>query len=257
MSLIFVLLTSDGLALTDNRVLMTMVGGRVEYCTTSAAELCPGHANRPPALLPDTRPPVPVRWLTLLLFAVGPAAGMLVRSRLSQGWRRALGIGSILGGLVWLYTLLGPDWVSDALFILIFTVPMFLFGLGTIGLAVVQPGGKFSRFSLWLTMLSTVSVALGGVLMEWFRQDNAWFFFIIGILGHSLGLLLFGVSGLRDRTPLNLLALATGLLGGLIPFGLSFILPESSDLPFQMLLGGLGGGWFVMGGILLVQSRKR
>jgi hypothetical protein len=77
--------------------------------------------------------------------------------------------------------------------------------------------------------------------------------FLLGLLIQSLGLFLFGIANLRRRIfpRWNAIPLLAGLIGGLAQVALSFILPENSDLPFTLMVIGLGFGWVMMGGMIL------
>ena len=103
-------------------------------------------------------------------------------------------------------------------------------------------------------MLGAISLALGSLVSEWFGNDAGWGLMILGILAQSAGLFLFGLANLKGRVlrRWNALPLVVGLFGGLVPLALSFLMPESSDLPFALLIGALGGGWVLMGGLLLL-----
>jgi hypothetical protein len=243
--------------LGDNQVLMTVVGGRIEFCATGQADLCPGFTNRPPVLPADLRPPVPVRWLVLILFSLVPLVAMLIRRRYPDLVRRAGGAAGLLGGLAWVAMLFSPAWLTDTFFILFFMLPAFLMALGAAGLAAISPPGRLAGFGLWSAALGAGTMSTGGVLSEWFRLDAGWFVLMIGILAHTIGLVLFGIANLRVRVlqRWNGLPILMGLFGGVIPLGSSLGLGYESDLPLYLLLGVLGGGWILLGGQLLFAKK--
>ncbi len=238
--------------LGDNRVLLTMVGGRIEYCAAGLADLCPGFANRPPVLLPDLRPPVLVRWLVLALITVGPVAAMGMRRRSPDLIRRTGGWLGLIGGAIWMIALFNAARVSDAQVTLLLMVPTFLMALGSAGLATLWVRGRFGAFSLWLMLLGAMLAAAGALVTDWFRYDFGWFYMMVGLQAHLVGLILFGLANLRGRVlrRWNGLPILMGPFGGIIPLGLSFGLGYESDLPLYFLLGVVGGGWVLLGWLI-------
>jgi hypothetical protein len=93
--------------------------------------------------------------------------------------------------------------------------------------------------------------------MAWFEWWPAWAGLLLGVMAHGLGLALFGLAALRQRTwgRLGLVPLVAGLLGGLLPLPLSGLVGESSPFPVWLLAFGLGGGWVLLGGLVVWQSR--
>ncbi len=248
-------LESEPDRLANNRVLLTVVGGRVAYCWPAEADLCPGSTNRTPVPLPDTRPPVFVRWLVALLLAGLPLAAMTIRGRHARWIRPLGGWAGIAAGVIWLAFLLAIDRLDEA-WLVVFMLPPFLMALGSAGLAVRFRGGRLAGLGLWTALLGAITLAEAVVVTDWFRNDLGWGLFIWGILSHTIGLFLFGLARLRAGAGLlwRLLPVVVGLLGGPVPFGLSFLLPESSDLPFLMLFGALGAGWLLLGWQVLVSQ---
>ncbi|HUF39733.1 MAG TPA: amidohydrolase family protein [Anaerolineales bacterium] len=251
------LLSAEPARLAENQVLLTVAGGRVEYCSNGNPDLCPGFANRAPALLPDLRPPVPVRWLVLALFVAVPPVAMFARRRHPRTIHLLGGLAGLIGGLVWVFVLIQQEWLEDSASFLLMMLPAFFFSLAAAGLAAVSPPGRLSGFGLWLSVLGACAIAVAGVLSEWFRLDAVWILFIIGILSHTIGLLLFGIANLRARAlpRWNGLPLLIGLFGGPVPFIAGTFLGENSDWPFLMLIGVLGGGWILMALLLLSRSK--
>ena len=250
-------LDSEPENMADNRVLLTVVGGRVEYCSNAHPDLCPGFANRAPALLPDLRPPVPVRWLGLALFSAAPVAAMLGRQRYPDLIRRTGGAAGMIGGLAWVLVLFQMTWLDDGFFFFLMALPVFLFALGAAGLAASAQPGRLAGLGLWLAVLGASTIAVGMVLNAWFRLDVGWFLLMLGILSHTTGLLLFGIANLRARVQPRWIAvpILMGLFGGPVPFVASVLLGESADWPFMMLIGVLGGGWVLLGWLVLSRSK--
>jgi predicted amidohydrolase YtcJ len=248
-------LEAEASQLADNRVLLTVVSGNTEYCWMINKELCPGFRNRDPVSLLDLRPPVPVRWLAVLLIILLPLGVMLLRRRRAAMVRRIGGLTGIAGGAIWLSNMLSPEW-SDEGTIFLFILPAFLMALGIAGLAALWRGRAFGAFALWVSMLGAISLAQGSIASEWFRNDAGWLLIVLGVLAHTIGLFLFGLVNLKGRVlpRLNALPLIVGLFGGPVPVVLSNFTSESSDLPWLMLLGVLGAGWVLLG-VLLLRSQ--
>jgi len=258
----FIVLANDPLAaeparLAENQVLLTVAGGRVEYCSNGHPDLCPGFANRAPALLPDLRPPLFVRWLVLALLVFVPPAAMLARRRHPQPIRLLGGLTGLVGGLAWVFNLNQQAWLDDSAFFILILLPAFFFSLAAAGLAAVSPPGRLSGFGLWLSVLGAGAMSVAGVLSDWFRIDAGWFLLMIGILSHTIGLLLFGIANLRTRAlpRWNGLPLLIGLFGGLVPIVAGILLGENADWPLMMLFGVLGGGWGLLAWQLLSRSK--
>jgi hypothetical protein len=239
-----------------NRVLLTVVGGRIEYCSAIDADLCPSFTNRTPVTLPDTRPPVAVRWIVAALLTSLPVVAMLQRRRSSAVLRRIGTWAGIVVGIVWLLMLFSSELREDAPVVLLM-ISGFLMGLGTVGIATIWTHGKLGEVGLWLAFLGAVVFSEAAVVGEWFLSDLGWGMFLVGILGHMVGLALFGLANLRGRVfrHLNAIPLLMGLLGG-AGFGLLFILADNADLPFLMILAGLGVGWVSMGALMLGTKRR-
>jgi predicted amidohydrolase YtcJ len=241
--------------LAQNRVLLTVVGGRAEYCGLRDKELCPGFTNREPVPLPDHRPPVIVRWLAALLVVLVPVGAMLLRRRQATLVRRVGGWAGIASGTILLAALFLSEPADDSAFIVLLLL-FFPIALGVAGLAALWRGGIFGTFALWFSLLGAIVVVLGGIMLEWFDNESAWWLFLVGGPAYAIGLSLFGLANLKGRvlTRLNALPLAVGLFGGIAPVALGFLLPESSDFPWQMILGVLGSGWLLLG-VLLLRSQ--
>lgn len=234
-------------------VLATLVGGRFEYCAGSGQDLCPGYVSRSPTPLPDLRPPVSLRWLSAILIAVLPLGLGVWRRRTFTA--RVGGIAGVIGGVLWIMT----GWwsqnnPSEGDGQLIFAPA--LLALGVVGLLSIGRHTQFTRLSLILAGLGSVAIAEGLLASAWFEFDEGWAILVLGLLIHAIGLALFGLANLKTRVwrGLNALPLIVGLFGGLVPFGLSVLLPEGTEWPFWMLMFVLGGGWMGMGGLTLIAA---
>jgi predicted amidohydrolase YtcJ len=251
-------LEAESNQLSDNRVLLTVVGGQTEYCRATDADLCPGFTNRDPVRLPDTRPPVVVRWLVAVLLAAFPLTAMFLR-RQRTAIVGSIGAGAgIVAGTFWLAFLIAFDRLDDDSFVLIM-IPTFLMALGTAGIATQWKQGRLGRFGLWLALLGAIAFSEAAVVSEWFRSELGWGLFMLGVLAHMAGLTLFGFANMKGRVfPRgNELPLVVGLATGLVPLGMGLIFQDDSDLPFKIILGGLGVGWLLMGGLLLATRRAQ
>jgi predicted amidohydrolase YtcJ len=243
--------------LAQNRVLLTVVGGRIEYCRATDGDLCPGFSNRTPVTLPDTRPPVVIRWLVAALLTGLPLAAMTLRRRRAKVLRWIGAWAGILAGIVWLFMLFSPEFMEDVPVVLLM-ISGFLMGLGTVGIAALWKHGKFGDIALWTALFGAVVFSEAGLVGEWFLSDLGWGMFLVGILAHMVGLALFGVANIRGKVfpRLNAIPLLMGLLGG-AGFGLLFILADNADPPFFMILLSLGAGWVSIGWMLLKARTTR
>jgi hypothetical protein len=232
-----------------------MVGGQIEYCKSTEADLCPGFSNRDPVRLPDTRPPVAVRWLVAVLLVALPLAAMLLRKRRAARVQLIGAWAGIVAGIIWLGFLIAFERLDDGSFALIM-IPAFLMAMGTTGIASQWEQGRLGTIGLWLALVGAMSFSEGGVVGDWFQSDAGWGLFMLGMLAHLAGLTLFGFANVKGRVfPRgNGLPLVMGLLTGLIPIGLAFIVPFESDVPIILTLGGLGVGWLSMGILLLAKG---
>jgi hypothetical protein len=243
--------------LDRNRVLLTVVGGRVEFCPAVDSDLCPGYTSRTPVSLPDTRPPVVVRWIAAVLLVGLPMAAMLLRRRRGDLLPKIGSLAGILAGIVWLVALLSPEFM-DTIPVVLLMITGFLMSLGIVGIATLWKYGKLGAIGLWTAFLGAVVFSEAAVIGEWFLSDLGWGMFLVGILAHMAGLALFGVANLRGRVfrYANAIPLVMGMLGG-AGFGLLFLLADNADPPFFMILLSLGAGWVSMGWLLLKARTTR
>lgn len=242
-------LTVPAEALPRITVLATLVGGRIEYCAPRAAELCPTFTQWSPAPLPDYTPPAWLSWLALagLLTATAALGVWLWRRPLPAGracaWLGMVGGAALIGAIV-LIELLGDDayWPWLALGAALGLAAGGL-GLGRLG----QPG-RTAWVGLGVMVLGGLMLGVG-VIANWLNYQ-AWWLTVFGLLGHALGLIVFGVPSLRAR-PLprfNSLPLGMGVLGGLLPLVINFIAPINVNWFYAV---ALGGGWLALGAMRL------
>jgi predicted amidohydrolase YtcJ len=254
-------LTSPVDELKSLSVLATMVGGRFEFCNPRYAGLCPGYQSRTPLPLPDLRPPVPVRWLALVLALGLPLiAGLLVwRTAASRSLASLGGAAGVLGGglLIWGWIIFSINEAADLATWQIFSAGTLL-AVATAGLASFASKSRLGSAGLAIAWLGMAVFSGAMILTSWFQWENAWPLIFLGLLGHATGLVLFGLANWRAETqrPLHRLPLLIGLLGSLLPILLSFLAGESS-LPYMILGFGLGLGWMLEGLLLLAAAQDR
>lgn len=246
-------LTVEANELRRLTVLATLVGGRFEYCAGSARDLCPAYAPRIPASLPDLRPTVPIRWLSAILIAVLPL-GLGLWNRRGRALTAVVGgMAGAIGGVLWIAAgwWSQNDWAEGG-WLLIFAPT--LFALGVVGLLSTGRHTWLTRLSLIAAGLGSLAIAEGALASAWFNFDDGWAVMMLGLLGHTVALALFGLANLKTRfwRRLNALPLIVGLFGGPVPLGLSFLAPEGSEWPLWMLILVLGVGWLVMGALSLI-----
>lgn len=241
-------LTAESDQLSRISVLLTMVGGRTEYCRSTDSELCPDFSNRIPAPLPDTRPPVPLRWLGAVIPFSIPIVAIFNRKSRWLVQRQVAGVAGIVAGVMWLFLSLSPGMIDQVSMLLAMSVPAFLFSLALANIAISQSNGKLGKFGLGLSLFGTITLAEGGIAIEWFMSEFGWGLLMLGIITHGLGMLLFGLSKLRSRnvSVLAKIPFFSGLLGVLVIFGVSFF--STSDADFSNLLFAfIGIGWILIG----------
>jgi hypothetical protein len=235
-----------------------MVGGRFEFCDSRSGELCPGYQQRKPAPLPDFRPPTPVRWLALLLVAALPlAAGAGFLSPSARLLLARLGsIAGILGGalwtLVWVLQAQAGDLVDYLAWPLI--AASTLLAVAVVGLAPIGRSSRRKMFGLGLALLGMITFSISIILTMWFRIDEVWMLIWLGLIVHFIGLILYGLANRHAgrSAPLRLLPLAMGLIGGIVPIALSFIVGGADWIPLIMAFV-VGLGWVAIG-LLTLQA---
>jgi predicted amidohydrolase YtcJ len=233
-------------------VLATLVGGRVEFCNPRNPELCPGYQARTPRPLPDLRPAVAIRWLMLALAGVLPlAAGLgLALARAKPVLARLGGAAGVVGGALWLWVFVWGMRSSETSGLVTWATAGAgtLLALASVGLAGVERPTRLGAMGLALAWLSLIVIAAGVILSDWFQQEEAWLMFFFGVLGHAVGLTVFGLANwlARRRQPRQWLPLAMGALGGLVPVVASMA-ANGAEWPLLLVGYGLGLGWVLLG----------
>jgi predicted amidohydrolase YtcJ len=250
-------LTVPAAGLRGLTVLMTMVGGRVEFCHAQHPGLCPGYVPRTPLPLPDLRPPLPVRWLVALFVAALPAsAGLgLRRASLRPRLRRLGSLAALVGGALWVWLWAWAMRFSPASTRDLLLWPLLaagtLLALAVVGLAAAARPTRLGGLALLIAGLGIVIMPLGYLTSLWLDWDPGWLFIFVGLFLHGLGLVGFGLAHLRPPRPSALggLSLAAGILGALLPLALGVVLRDSE---WQIIVLGLalGLGWMALGLLL-------
>lgn len=230
-------------------VLATLVNGRFEYCLPRAAELCPTYTARTPVPLPDYRPPEWLSWLVLALLAFVPAIFGVWLWRDAMNARRVSVLAGMLGGvtlglfigIVELY------WDEDSWQWLLLLVA-WGFAVGSLGLLRLGRPGRLAWLGIGLMVLGGTVIGMG-VVADWLKYEAVWWMPLLGLLGHALGLIVFGVHNLRARLlpRFNFLPLGMGTLGGLLPLMVNAFMPINANWIFAV---AFGGGWVVLGTLL-------
>ena len=104
------------------------------------------------------------------------------------------------------------------------------------------------RVFLGIAGLGLLAMGTGFVLTQWFKNDEGWILWLIGMLAHITGLLLFGIGNLKAQIlpRLNFIPLGMAAAGVLSLF-LSIAQVSSSELTLGILVISLSCGWILMG----------
>lgn len=231
--------------LARNKVLLTVVGGGVAYCAPGNRGLCPGHRDRQPVGLADIQPPAGIVWTVAAVLAAVPLSAMRLQPRLSGRVLRVLRAAAGLGGAVWLGVLFTPGWGEGIFSGLPFLLASFLTALGVPMLAVVRTDSMAGKAGLWAAAVGNSLVIAANFSNLFLETDVSYFLLMVGLLSHAAGLIVFGAAAWRALR-WNLLPILVGLLAFPVPLILGFVLPESSDLPWAVLIGGMGLGWLAI-----------
>lgn len=242
--------------LAENRVLLTVVGGRVEYCLPPSTDLCPGFYNRNPILLPDLRPPAFVQWTAAITLLALPLGAILVRKKYAQTLRNLGGIAGIAAGISWLSIFLFQEQLSDGIsgFLYLSITALFM-SFGSLGLTILITNSRFARFGMWLSLIGAITLSEAGIAVAWFQNSSGWGMIMLGILVHSAGWVLFGIANHRAQffTSWNFFPLVFGPFSGLVPLALGLSVEEFSDVPVFvfMIIISMGIGWAFLGWMTL------
>lgn len=241
--------------LLNIKVITTMVGGRFEYCLPDQLHLCPGYVARVPVPLPDTRPPVLVRWLMLILILALPSTLLLLKkfrqpSAQIFGWTAG-----IVGGLSWMAA--WPLAEGSPLGVWLLFIAVMLLSVFIASLFIHLQSQRLLKASLFIAGLGIIGMGEGLLLSAWFKIDQAWLLLMLGGIAHLLGILLFGFANLGARVlpRLNFIPLVMGI-SALAALALSLSQITDSDLPSWIFVISLGFGWILMGAVLAVEWRR-
>jgi len=239
-----------------NGVLLTMVGGRTEYCTSENNHLCPSYQNRIPVPLPDLRPPVSISWLGVFLILGSPFAAIYNRRFRLFVQRGGVFTSGVISGISWIIISPAPNIIDPSIFLLLITTPSILFSLAIARLNITLSDGKIGRFGKWLSLLGLIMFAEATIAVQWFLLDEAWLFMQVGILAHATGLSVIGIAKFRAGgfsfwgvSPFFL-----GLIGLLLSIGIANLFSGESDISGIVMFFFVGIGWLLIGKSILEKS---
>jgi len=246
-------LTVEAEELKSIHTLVTMVNGQFEYCSPDHSQLCNGFSNRTPVPLPDTRPPLLIRWLvSILIILILPALRVFGNSK-KDALIQFGGAAGILGGILWTTTFfLSELYATNSVWLVLLALVCLMACM--MGIWFLERNTRITRFALIVIGLGFVLLAGSFIAGEWFGRDNAWFALILGLLSEIIALIILGLSNLKARIfpRLNWIPLTMGVLPLLTSFMLSSISLWGRD--WRMLIFALifGAGWLTMGVLLLI-----
>jgi drug/metabolite transporter (DMT)-like permease len=172
------------------------------------------------------------------------------------------GIAGAIGGLLFFLLMwLSGENDSGAVesFMVVGALVPLLLALGVAALAQrVKPSGA-AKLGVALAGIMAVSMTVGMGLMAWSGSDAGWPIWLFSLMGHVLGLLIFGISDWRQRgwTRFNAVPLMIGVVT-VLGFGYSLWeelvlkLPwsQQSEVGLISIVVGLCLGWMVLGVLL-------
>jgi hypothetical protein len=175
-----------------------------------------------------------------------------------------LGVAAAIGGLLMLalfWRSSQNDYDVSLATLRWLTLAALLLAAGVMGLNERAAPQRFGRIGLAVAALSALTMALGFGLMvlAWPDGEIGWPIWVLGMLGHLLGLLIFAVATVRSDgwTRWNIIPLAMGITAMVSIVGLIWQdviqrldWTQQSDLPFTAIIGGLTVGWMVLGTLL-------
>jgi hypothetical protein len=249
-------LTVEAEALKSVYTLVTMVNGQFEYCSPDHPQLCNDYLNRIPVPLPDTRPPVFIRWLvSILIVLILPALRAFGNSK-KAAMIQLGGVAGILGGILWTTFFLNELYATNSVWLVLLALVCLMACM--MGIWFLERNTKITRFSLIVIGLGLVLLAGSFITGEWFGVDNAWFALILGLLSQMIALIILGLANLKARlfSHLNWIPLATGILSLLTALLLSSVSLWGLNWPVLMFVLIFGAGWLMMG-VLLLKTRSR
>lgn len=154
------------------------------------------------------------------------------------------------GGLLWCAAFIHQWWADPALPARWYFLAPFLFIWGLVGLYARGASGPWATRGLVLAIVGTALVSLGLFGLGWFGDSPAALPLLPGILALGVGMGLFGVVNLGDRSlrrwnslPLVMVLLLTG-----------WMMESPRWLPLLLLLC-FGVGWVLLGHELWSEER--
>ncbi len=253
------------------KVLLTIVGGRTEYCVTAThADLCPTFKNRIPLGIPDSRWPAPIRWglfiplgLGLTLFSALTLGGRIPQSKLIQ-WGA---VSAMAGGVLWmgLWSAAENNWEGPGnkyQWAFVYPLLFLIAGLVSLQLAQAQRAGKWGWLAFGVTGLAMVVWLVAWLVALWVLDDleprpewgdYLWPALTLSLLMTFVGLVLLGVVAWRAKTLPTWCAGLMVITGVLVPVALF------GQWGGVASLGGMlfGGAWLAVGAVVWRTSRRQ
>ena len=191
--------------------------------------------------------------MTLFLVAavpLGAGALRLGRRPPAAGLARLGGLIGAAGGALWMlaWWLVADEW-SENPWVFVCFIAAGALALGVVGLASAGRPGRLGWAGLVPAFLGAVALGLALVLSEWFEWEAGWLLMMIGLLGHTLGLTIFGLANLKKRLlpRFRALPLFVGAFGGPVPLLASALAGDNADWPLVLMVAMLGLGWMALG----------
>lgn len=248
-------LTVEVEELKSVHTLVTLVNGQFEYCSPDHPQLCNDYSNRTPVPLPDTRPPLLIRWLVLILTILILPTFKAFGNSQKAAMIRLGGVAGILGGILWTTTFWLNEFYSTNNIWLVLLALWCLMAC-MMGMWFLARNTKTTRFALIVIGLGLVILAGSFIFGEWFGVDNAWFALIFGLLSQMIALIILGLANLKARlfSHLNWIPLASGILALLTVLLLNSVSLWGLNWSVLMFALILGTGWLTTGVLLLKTS---
>jgi len=177
----------------------------------------------------------------------------------NKRWLALLGgVSGIIGGALWVWVWAIRIRMTDSIDLVIWPLIIsgILLAIATVGSAYGERLSRLGWFGMVTAWIGILTLSESFLLTSWFRLEAAWLLIWVGLLGHAIGLILLGVANVQARRlkPLNLLPLAIGLLGVVLPFAFSFV-TEGFNWPLIVMGCVLGFGWILTGFLTITAGR--
>lgn len=250
-------LTVEAEALKSVHTLVTLVNGQFEYCSPDHPQLCNGFSNRKPVPLPDTRPPLPIRWLVAILTVLLMPAFVVFGDSKKAALIQLGGVAGILGGILWSVSFqLGDVYVAVNPWLAILSVLCLLICMA--GMCFLERHTRVTRIALAVMSVTIIGFGEGFIGTDWFMEEMLWIMVVLSLLIHLLALIVFGAANLKTRLfpRLNWIPLAMGVLPLLTSFLLRSVSLWGLNWPVLMFALIFGVGWLTIS-VLLLKTRSR